>query len=224
MAGPLSAVSRPAPPVAHRAPMQLWHCGGESRTPPARDARENPRSFCCLPCSQQSSLSARPSSCFAGTDGASPGVKQARESPRHAALRVCVKSTIPSTYTRATAVAETPGSCALAQDFGVSEAEAPQGGQGGGERALEPAPRVQGEFWNGKSEIGRARRGRSNGQNLVTSQELWASVARKGKGSPKPHHALCVAAPQVRSAELARPRCSSSPRVVCGRAPVCPFA
>ena len=64
-----------------------------------------------------------------------------RESPRHAALRVCVKSTIPSTYTRATAVAETPGSCALAQDFGVSEAEAPQGGQGGGERALEPAPR-----------------------------------------------------------------------------------
>ena len=33
--------------------------------------------------------------------------------------------------------------------------------------------------------------------------------------SPKPHHALCVAAPQVRSAELARPRCSGSPRVVC---------
>ena len=219
MAGPLSAVSGPAPPVAHRAPMQLWHCGGESRTPPARDARENPRSFCCLPCSQQSSLSARPSSCFAGTDGASPGVKQARESPRHAALRVCVKSTIPSTYTRATAVAETPGSCALAQDFGVSEAEAPQGGQGGGERALEPAPRVQGEFWNGKSEIGRARRDGGGGRMdryLVTSQELWARPRAETIAAQCVFVGTCC-----RREKRCRPsgEPEASPRVVCGRAP-----
>ena len=114
-----------------------------------------------------------------------------------------------------------PGSCALAQDFGVSEAEAPQGGQGGGERALEPAPRVQGEFWNGKSEIGRARRGRSNGQNLVTSQELWARPRAETIAAQCVFVGTCC-----RREKRCRPsgEPEASPRVVCGRAPVCPFA
>jgi hypothetical protein len=109
-----------------------------------------------------------------------------------------------------------PGSCALAQDFGVSEAEAPQGGQGGGERALEPAPRVQGEFWNGKSEIGRARRGRSNGQNLVTSQELWARPRAETIAAQCVFVGTCC-----RREKRCRPsgEPEASPRVVCGRAP-----
>ena len=58
-------------------------------------------------------------------------MRQARDAPSpRLGVRACDKKK-SLLITQATHSEETPGSCALAQDFGVSEAEALMGGQGG---------------------------------------------------------------------------------------------